>query len=155
MKRGIDFEIPNEHGRFLWEVLAPFEMTEFVWTIGHEESYIVEDNALERPLFPEEKSGMDGLLLRKLLENNMYYLIFANLQAYPRGEHYERVDTYEEFVNSHCQLVLLVVDTINVTIYCKDKEKLENLYQQADIQGFHHLRYITDKNDSRTSLSVW
>jgi hypothetical protein len=155
MKRGMSFEIPNEYGSFLWEVLMPFEITEFVWASGGEESYLVVDDELQEPLFPEEINGMDGLLLRELLEENKYYLIFVNLQAYPKGNNSLRIETYEEFVNSNCQLVLLVVDSIYVTIYCKDNAKLESLYQNAKLKGFNNLQYITDENDTRTRLSVW
>ncbi|SFC37684.1 Protein of unknown function [Bacillus sp. OV322] len=154
MKRGITFEIPNEYGSFLWKVLTPFEITEFVWLSADEESYLVENKELREPLFPEEMNGMDSLFLRELLEENKYYLIFVNLQAYPKGKNPLHIETYDEYVNSNCQLVLLVVDSIYVTIYCKDKAKLEGLYQNAKLKGFNSLNYITDKNDTRTRLSV-
>jgi hypothetical protein len=155
MKRGISFEIPHEFGSLLWEIVMPFGVTEFVWASGGEESYLVEDNKLQDPLFPKAVNGIDGLFLRKLLEENRYYLIFVTLQAYPKGKKSLLVETYEEFVSSDCQLVLLVVDSIYVTIYCKDKEKLEGLYQNAKVKGFHNLAYVTDENDTRTRLSVW
>ncbi|MFP4854720.1 DUF2691 family protein, partial [Paraburkholderia sp. BR14264] len=99
MNRGMSFEIPNEYGSFLWEVLKPFEITEYVWASGGEESYIVVNEELQEPLFPEEINGMDGLLLRELLEENKHYLIFVNLQAYPKGKNSSRIEKYEEFVN--------------------------------------------------------
>ncbi|WP_338777763.1 DUF2691 family protein [Metabacillus sp. FJAT-52054] len=155
MKRGISFEIPNEYGRFLMNALMSFEISEFVWTSGGEESYLVKGDELQEPLFPDEVSRMDGLLLRELLEENKYYLIFVNLQAFPKGESSLRVETYEEFVNSNCQLVLLVFDSVYVEIYCKDNIRLESLYQNAKLRCFNNLHYITDKNDIRTRLSVW
>lgn len=119
MQRGITFEIPNEYGSFLWKVLMSFEITEFAWASGDEESYLVEDEELREPLFSEEINEMGGLFLRELLEENKYYLIFVNLQAYPKGKNSLLIETYEEYVKSNCQLMLLVVDSIYVTIYCK------------------------------------
>lgn len=155
MKRGISFEIPNKYGSFLGEILKPFEMTEFIWRIGDEGSYLLKDDKLGEPLFPNEINGMDGLLLKGLLEDNEYYLIFADLKAYRKGKNSADIETYEEFLNSDCQLVLLVVDSAFVTLYCKDNEKLESLYHNAKLNGFYNLKYITDENDTRTVLSVW
>ncbi|KZZ85755.1 DUF2691 family protein [Bacillus sp. SJS] len=155
MKRGISFEIPNDYGKYLWDGLMSIDITEFDWTSGGEESYLVKGDELQEPLFPDEVRGMDGFLLRELLEENKYYLIFVNLQAFPKGESSLRVETYEEFVNSNCQLLLLVVDSIHVEIYCKDNIRLESLYQNAKLRCFNNLQYITDKNDIRTRLSVW
>jgi hypothetical protein len=155
MKRGISFEIPNEYGSFLGEILKPFDMTAFNWYIGGEESYFLHDGTLGEPLFPEEVYGMDGVLLKGILENNEYYVIFANLKAFPKEKNVIDIDTYEGFFNSDCQFVLLVVDSIYVTIYCKDKDILESLYHNAKINGYDDVQFIAEENDGRTRLSVW
>jgi hypothetical protein len=155
MKRGISFDIPNEYGSFLGEILKPFDMTAFNWYIGGEESYFLHDGTLGEPLFPEEVYGMDGVLLKGILENNEYYVIFANLKAFPKEKNVIDIDTYEGFFNSDCQFVLLVVDSIYVTIYCKDKDILESLYHNAKINGYDDIQFITEENDGRTRLSVW
>jgi hypothetical protein len=155
LKRGISLEIPNEYGNFLGEVLKPIEITEYIWLSGGEESYFVEDDGLGELLFTGERNWMDGLLIKELLEDNKYYLIFADLKAYTKEKKQEDIETYEDFLNSDCELVLLVVDSVYVTIYCKDSEKLERLYENAKIKGFDNLQYITEINDARTKLSVW
>ncbi|MFM9278173.1 DUF2691 family protein [Paenibacillus jiagnxiensis] len=154
MKRGISLEIPNEYGSFLGEILGPFDMAVFNWYTGGEESYLVKNGEL-RELLPRMIEGMDGRLLKDILENNTYYLIFADLKAFPKGEIVTDLRTYEEFVNSDCQLVLLVVDSVYVTIYCKEEEKVDRLYYNAKIKGYDNVDYITDENDFRTRLSVW
>ncbi|MGP4041859.1 DUF2691 family protein [Gracilibacillus sp. D59] len=155
MKRGISFEIPNEYGSILGEVLKPLEVHKYIWRSGGEESYIVEDDELGEPLFTNEINCMDGLFLKELLEDNEYYLIFVDLKAYSKGKNQEDIETYEDFLNSDCELVLLVVDSIYATIYCKEREQLERLYDNAQIKGFDNLQYITENNDTRTRLSVW
>ena len=155
MKRGISFEIPNAYGSYLGEILEPFNMTAFNWYIGGEESYFVDDDTLGEPLFPKEIYGIDGLLLKTTLEDNKYYVIFANLKAYPKEQNVIDVRTYEDFLNSDCQLALLVVDCAYVTIYCKDKDILEGLYQNAVRHGYDDIKFVTDENDRRTKLSVW
>ena len=155
MKRGLSFEIPNAYGKFLGEILGPIDITAFDWYIGGEESYLVKNGTLEEPLFPGEINGLAGTILKDIVENNEYYLIFANLKAYPIEKNVIDIRTYEEFLNSDCQLVLLVIDCSYVVIYSKDKEKLESLYRNARTKKFANIQYITDENDSRTRLSVW
>ncbi|KOP83866.1 DUF2691 family protein [Cytobacillus solani] len=155
MKRGISFEIPNKYGNFLGKILKPIEMSKLNWHVENVESYLVVKDQLADELFPQQLNGMAGMGLRDYLENNTYYLIFADLKAFPSGESLRNVETYEEFVNSKCQLVLLIVDSAYVTIYCKEKEDIESLYQNAKSLGFENIQYITDDHDTRTRLSVW
>lgn len=154
MKRGINFKIPNGYGTYLGVALRPFNTIDFNWYIGGEEAYFVENNTLGKPLFSREIFGMDGCFLEELLEKESY-IIFANFKAFPKGTDVVDVLTYEEFIKSDCQLVLLVVDCEFSTIYCKDQAKLEDLYQNALLNGYDDVQYITNENDFRTGLSVW
>ncbi|MFC9709604.1 DUF2691 family protein [Paenibacillus sp. NPDC056933] len=155
MIRGISFEIPNSYGSFLGEILTPIDVANFNWFIGGEESYFVDDNHLGESLFPDRVIGMNGEELKKIIENNKYYLIFADLKAYPKGANIIDVTSYEEYVLSNCQLVLLVIDSVHITVYCRDLENIEDLYHHIKKHGFESLEYITDENDTRTGLSVW
>lgn len=154
MKRGVSFEIPNKYGSLLGEALKPIDITAFSWRIGNGESYIIVNNELDKELFSGDKEVIEGVELRSLLENNKYYVIFADLQAYPKGE-LSNIETYDEFLKSNCELILLVVDSCYVTIYCKNKGTIELLYKNATDCGFEDVIYITDENDTRTSLSAW
>jgi Protein of unknown function (DUF2691) len=154
MIRGISFEIPNEYGRFLGDILLPFDTSQYNWYVGGEESYLIKDNNMEN-LFPGQIQCMDGKTLKDIIENNEYYLIFQDLKAYPKEKSFINISTYEEFLSSDCQLVLLVIDSSYITIYCKDKEILEELYLNARSQRYINLEYVTDKNDRRTKLTVW
>lgn len=153
MKRGISFESPNEYGTILGEVLKPIDTTVLKWRIGNGESYIVDDE-LDEALFSEDKKAIEGTELKKLLENNKYYIVSADLQAYPKGE-FSEIETYDDFIESQCELVLLVVDSCYFTIYCRNKETIELLYKNATDCGFEDIKYITDENDTRTRLSAW
>lgn len=150
----MSFEIPNIHGRFLGEILKPFRVEAHNWWIGGEESYIVSNEGME-PLFPESIMDIGGEVLRNIIENNDYYLIFQDMKAFPKTSTISEINTYSEFVDSDCALTLLVVDSSYITVYCKDIEVLEKMYINAKEQGYLNLNYIMDKNDFRTRLSVW
>lgn len=96
---------------------------------------------------------MSGLELKKLIKDNIYYLIFADLKAYPKGEALEEIETYEEFTESKCEVVVLVADGDYIHIYAKDPKAIELMYENALNQGFY-VEYVTDENDGRTRLSV-
>lgn len=66
-----------------------------------------------------------------------------------------QVNTYEEFADSDCELVLLIADNSYVSIYCKNKKFIEKLYFNALQNDFEDVQFITDENDTRTSLTVW
>lgn len=153
MKRGITVDIPNENDNLLWKVLKPIDISSFDWWVGSEESYLVARGGLDEALFPEEPSIVEGSDLKRLFKENIYYVIFADLKAYPKGEEVVDIETYEEFKESKCELVLLVADCTYVTVYAKDQEAIELMYENAIDQGFY-VEYVTDENDGRTCLSV-
>lgn len=153
VKRGIHFKIPNTYGRFLADMLSPIDITSYSWFVGGEESYRVKNGDLHHPLFPE-KTKMDGETFSHLIHQDEQYLIFANLKAFSKGP-VKDIETYEAFRDSNCELTLLIVDSTFVDIYCKDETLLESLYQHALACGFGEVSYLTDANDTRTSLTVW
>ncbi|MGD6891839.1 DUF2691 family protein [Bacillus mobilis] len=153
MKRGITVDIPNEYDNLLWKVLKPIDISSFDWWVGSEESYLVARSGLDEALFPEEPSIVEGSDLKRLLKDNIYYVIFTDLKAYSKGEKVVDIETYEEFKESKCELVLLVADCTYVIIYAKDQKAIELMYENAQIHGFY-VEYVTDENDGRTRLSV-
>ncbi|WP_434751538.1 DUF2691 family protein [Paenibacillus amylolyticus] len=155
MKRGIQFQIPNEYGSFLGEILKPIKIADYDWFVGGEESYFVVEDTLGDSLFPDRVMGMAGEELRQIIEDNKYYLIFANLKAYPRGTTIMDIETYEDYAEGECQLALLVIDSSYVAVYIKDAEKREEMFKHIKRLGYEALDYITDDNDVRDRLSVW
>ncbi|OSY14352.1 hypothetical protein BTJ48_04786 [Bacillus mycoides] len=154
MKRGISVDIPNENDNLLWKVLKPIDITSFDWRVEKEESYFILPDGLGTELFSEDNKVMSGLELKKLIKDNIYYLIFADLKAYPKGEEVVDIETYEEFKESKCKVVVLVADGDYIQVYAKNQEEIEMMYENAIDQGFY-VEYVTDENDGRTRMSVW
>ncbi|OTY18529.1 hypothetical protein BK735_10405 [Bacillus mycoides] len=131
MKRGIFVDIPNENDNLLWKVLKPIDITSFDWRVENEESYFILPDGLGTELFSEDNKVMSGLELKKLIKDNIYYLIFADLKAYPKGEEVVDIETYEEFKESKCKVVVLVADGDYIQVYAKNQEKIEMMYENA------------------------
>lgn len=155
MIRGITFGIPNEYGRHLANILKPLEITTFNWLVESEESYFVSKNQLETPFFPDEQEVIDGVTMHNLINRGCYYLIFADVKGFPKGKNVTKITTYEEFVNSDCELIILIVDCSYTTLYCKNNEMTRKLYKNALEMRYENVEYITDENDGRTQMSVW
>ncbi|MED2877519.1 DUF2691 family protein [Bacillus cereus] len=155
MKRGITVDILDGYDNLLWKVLKPIDITVFDWQVmGREEAYIIIGNELGPELFSEDNEIMVGSALKKLIKDNIYYLLFVDLKAYPKGEVLGEIETYEEFKESKCEVVVLVADGDYIQIYVKNQEEIEMMYENARNQGLY-VEYITDENDGRTRLSVW
>ncbi|MEK7015956.1 DUF2691 family protein [Bacillus sp. FSL R9-9410] len=154
MKRGITVDILDGYDNLLWKVLKPIDITVFDWqAVGREEAYIIIGNELGPELFSEDKEIIEGSELKKQIKDNIYYLLFVDLKAYPKGEELGEIETYEEFKESKCEVVVLVADGDYIQIYAKNQEEIEMMYENALNQGFY-VEYITDKNDGRTRMSV-
>lgn len=149
--RGLSFEIPNKYGQYLFDILNAFDFKQYVWKTGGEEAYYIENHKLGTPLFPKPHV-YTGEAIYKRISKRDYYVIFADLKAFPDPLHVKEITTYEEFLNSRCEFVLLLVDCSYVTIYAKNPEVINAVYAKAIASEYENVAYITDENDSNTTL---
>ena len=73
-------------------------------------------------------------------------LSFARLRRYPGHSPIDRIDTYDDFIHSCCQTLILFYDGGYLDIYEKDRAKISMLYDKIVGQGFTHVMYIDDKD---------
>lgn len=152
LNRGITFEIPNEYGNWLGKILESLDMALFNWLVG-EDTQILSGNGEEWG--SEAIVKLDGFTLKKWLSQSDLYVLFADFKAFPLGEPVRDIASYEEFQSSRCEFVLLIVDSIYLTIYVKNPQLLQALHRTACENQVQNLAYIHDENDERTRLSVW
>ena len=107
---GIEFKKSNEHDNFLNYLFENIDLNDYEIDITEDEMYYDNQNIHFDKLYNEGKfkSGI--------------YVIFINLKIYPKNNtNYENIKTYEDFINSSCQLMVLINDSVYVEIYFKDK----------------------------------
>ena len=151
--RGVSFHIPDEYDNILAGLLDGVDIEAFEWKLGGmNESYVIENNELGKLLFQDEV--MSGETLRRVISESEYYLIFVDIKAFPIGSTtpVNDIATYERFLDSDCQLVLLVADSSYVMIYGKDQRVMDNLYVTAVNAGYERVTYLTDENDYNQTL---
>ncbi|MGF7059032.1 DUF2691 family protein [Brassicibacter mesophilus] len=157
-KRGVRFFVPNAYGDFIWKVLKDIDIIKYHWHIDSDEIYkVIDDEMIDDNLFNSDRIGslvLSGIEFKSHIFNHIYYAIFGEFKAFPQHSQISIVNTYEEFLRSDCEIVLLIVDNIYYDVYCKNKNYLEIIYQNAINNNFENITYI-DENDGRTRLNVW
>jgi hypothetical protein len=150
MKIGVRFEISNEYGKFISDVLQPFNYIQYKWQINNDEIYVIHDGK-----FTHEWLFTENLIYEfeffNLVNDNIYYMIFSTLKAFPKEETPIKIDTYEEFVKSKCELIMMVADSSYVELHCKDISLIDKLYNNAKTKGYENIKYIYSK-DYKTEI---
>ncbi|GKS14038.1 hypothetical protein YDYSY3_50380 [Paenibacillus chitinolyticus] len=155
MKRGISFLLPNLYGTPLADLLSPVELTAYNWLVDGVESYVLEEDRLGDLLFPNPIETMDGDRFKERICTGRHYLIFVDIKAFPTGSTVQEVANYGQFTSSGCELALIIVDSVYAALYCKDRDLLTRLKENAVRQGYEDVAYISDDNDFRTKLAVF
>lgn len=153
MIRGLHLTSFNQYNNYLFTIFSSVNCEDYQWFITEDEIYTKTANQLS-PLF--EKKELSGFNFLQLIKDNLYYLIFINIQAYKKENTAAPIffKNYQEFYNSDCNLILLCTDSIYFDIYCKNIDILENIAERCR-NHFLDVHFITEQNDSRTRLSVW
>jgi hypothetical protein len=150
MNRGVRFKIPNQYGKFVVDVLEPVDCNKYTWYIDRNEIIVSTSDGCKELFKDQVVKGTD---FSNLINNNIYYMIFAVLKAFPDSVSITQIATYEDFINSKCEIIMLVADCTFTDVYCKDISLIEKLYDNAAAKRYTEIEYI-DENDSRTGMYV-
>lgn len=149
MTRGISFQIPNSHDKHIANILSGIDLNQYVWRINEDEVYRTVDFEY---LF--SKNVYSGKELQELISAQDYYAVFLNLQGYMSENDIAEINSYEDFLNSKCKIIVLVADNTFVDIYAKDINLIETIHLSAKEYDYTDISYITDQNDMRSVLRV-
>lgn len=158
MIRGISFEIPNNYDNYLFQILGKTGVEKFVWNLVeddiHRKDYNVHDKNDHEFLFVDDEIELDGAKLKNRIKESKYLSLFVNLQAFHHKNKVEIIETYDSFLKSDCQLILLVTDCIYVNVYVKSSVILEQIKQNAKKRNFQNIQYITHENDIHKTIQA-
>lgn len=87
-------------------------------------------------------------------QNTKYYIQHMVLAIFPNNSTIENITTYEDFINSHCELLLLIYDVAYGEIYVKSKDWLFKLLDNIEKMKVKELCIKTDESDMRTAMYV-
>lgn len=150
MIRGVSFEISQTTTDTLWKILSCINIENFCW-FNIEDQNETWSDVKGSAFF--DSNYYDGMIFKKHIQSK-HYIVFLKLQAFLQGEKFSNVHTYEEFLFSNCKILLLVNDCRFVEIYCKDEFVSKSIYENALLNNFTNIEYITETNDTRTKMDV-
>ncbi|MDD2376134.1 MAG: DUF2691 family protein [Clostridia bacterium] len=145
-RRGIRFLIPNEWSKVLNDILEGIDCSKYTWITGNQEVH-VEDNK-----FLFESEIINGDIMYNLIKEKKYYPVFLDLEAFPKGEEVHKINTYEEFEQSKCALIIMIADSVYVDIYVKNEELLIIISNNAIKNNYEGIEYINSNNDNRNII---
>ena len=145
MIRGIKFKIPNKWGYVLKDILKDISLENYIVKINEDNEIWIEN---DKQLL--EEKIIEGEKFSKLISKNLYYTIFANIHIYEKESKISNIKTYEQFLKSDCEIIILIIDSIDVCIYVKNKEILNRIELNVKENKFKNIKYITDENDDIT-----
>lgn len=143
MIRGIKFKIPNKWGYVLKDILKDISLENYIVKINEDNEIWIEN---DKQLL--EEKIIEGEKFSKLISKNLYYTIFANIHIYEKESKISNIKTYEQFLKSDCEIIILIIDSIDVCIYVKNKEILNRIELNVKENKFKNIKYITDENDN-------
>lgn len=150
---GLSIRVKNEPDRFLSKIFHGIDLTKYIWEINEDDIMYTENNKHMQGLF--ENDVMSGEEFFKCISKESYYLIFADIKAYLTGSNCVEINTYNDYLASDCQIILLCADSTFIDFYSKDIEILDQVHKNCVYNNFEQITIITEDNDSRTRMSVW
>lgn len=150
MYRGVSFKIPQVNSNVLWNILGCIDLNKYFWKCIDTQSEIWTNKTNEAFFSDEYYSGEQ---FTKRIRSD-YYIVFLKLEAYYKIDDFNDIHTYEDFINSDCQILFLINDCEFVEIYIKNHKDMVAIYRNANKMNFENVRYITEKNDGRVKMDV-
>ncbi len=127
----------------IWEILK-FRKVDF----GKYQFSVIFENMIDK--IPKRFSPQ---YFNKLISNKEI-LNFATFHLYLPTDKNEYIITYDDFLSSKCEMIVLIYDTCYLEMYCKNHSWLEIIYNNAvDISG-SVVEIKTRENDQRIELIV-
>lgn len=150
MTIGVHFEVPQVAGNIILDILKYINVKKYYWhsISGQTETWngVNGDDFFEHKIYP----GCDFL---DLIKNN-HRIIFLKLQATNSYNYMENINTYEEFKNSKCDIIILIYDCEFAEVYAKNVDILKLILEVAKELKYRNIGYIDDKRPTRTTMNI-
>lgn len=143
---GVFFIVPQDYDDLKIEsILRIINIEDYKWHITTND--VMVRNLDWKHTFLEDEEFVSGLKLKDELSEKDYYPIFLNLRAYPNDLPIQEIrnnpiTNLQEFIQSKCVLMLVIIDCYEVGIFVKDQSHLTFLNQDILSKGYKEIRFI-------------
>lgn len=134
----IKFMIENEYDTILYKIFNGIDLEQYNCKIEEEEVY----NEVGQAFF--DKLKYTGKELVEIIKHP-HYPNFLNLQFYTTDIANNSIQNYEQFINSKCEMAILIVDSIFVEVYSKNQENIEKIYRNVNDNNFSNIKVFKEQ----------
>ena len=149
---GLDINLKNASDRFIYKIFDGIDLSKYTWEIYSDFIMYTKDGVDYERLFGCDV--LDGENFLKCISEDSYYMIFADIKAYPVGSNRVDIETYNDYINSECEIVFLCSDSTFVEFYSKDMQILEKVHKNCVRYKFEKAEFFTEEDDQRTVMHV-
>lgn len=152
MIRGLELRINRNNKINISTLFNNIDITNKFLHIKNDDIIINNQYSLD---IPHVLSGNEFLNIIDADKTEYMLSIFLDVKIYPTHTAKNDINTYEDFLNSDCEIIFLLYDVDYVEIYVKSEAHLLQFIKNADAIGCPSITIKTDLNDGRTRMSVW
>lgn len=147
MARGLEIIKSNTSPAFIIKLLKNVPLDMYDLYTGEEE--MIGNN--KNIYFDDVISYSD---FKGIVKDEIDLIILLNIQAYPYNSQKEAIRNYQDFINSKCEMILLINDTQYIEVYSKNQDVINQVLENAQKLNCDSILIKTDDNDGRTRMSV-
>lgn len=81
-------------------------------------------------------------------------LVSAIIKVYSNCTDNIIINTYEDFCNSNCDIIILIYDYLFYEIYLKKEDDIFKIIKNADSMDVIEIAVKTDKTDQRKEMAI-
>lgn len=135
--RGVRFEADDAEV-FFANLDTLMDVTAYEWYVDDVELnyYSIPEGKYSGQEFKDELLALSGMS-------------FARIRRYPVGSAVDSINTYEDYLKSNCDMLVLFYDGGFYEIYEKEETLVQKTYVFCSENGFQKVEYIRDDNDER------
>lgn len=143
---GIEFEYNINYTNIFKTLLKNINLDNYEWEIAELDACTKNGKDISQ-MFSND--------IRKIVKSKEDYMtMFANIRVYPQRSEISSIDNYEDFVNSECELIILIYDVGEFEIYFKKNELKEQILKNIKELKINYTEKTTE-NDGRTEMYVF
>ncbi|MGY0374230.1 DUF2691 family protein [Clostridium sp. JNZ J1-5] len=150
---GLDIKVKNGYSNYLNKILDGINLFNYVWEINADDFLYSDNSEVKESFFGADTLSAEGFI--RCISRDSYYMIFADIKAYPLGSERAEIETFKDFLRSSCVMVILCTDSSFIEFYCKDRITLDKVYNNCINSDFEKVEYKSADDVSERSLIAW
>ena len=149
---GLYIETKNKQNKYLEIILKNVIFENYIWSIGYDEVICSSGASDCLPLF--NGTVLNGNDFKNCTSDKDYYLLFEEIKAFPQKKTIVEISTFEDYLSSDCELIILCYDTVNIEVYSKNTDILNTIKINCSNNDFENVEEIYESNKFREIMYV-